>query len=215
VTAGVATDTVDAEAVELDEMAVPRSWDAFWARLDRVDDAVEALFAPLRAHRGVEKAAIVVSNLADYGFAWAVIAALKARRRGPNRRRTVQALATAGVSSYLVNAGLKRLFDRRRPEGSADSANGARPRDALPVRLPTSSSFPSGHTLAATCTAVMLADGPAETAAFLAFATAVAASRIQLGDHHGSDVLGGAVIGLGLGVAGRWLRSECRRGAAR
>ena len=70
------------------------------------------------------------------------------------------------------------------------------------MRTPTSSSFPSGHTLAAFCTAFVLADSDAGTAANVGFATAVAASRVHLRAHHPTDVIGGAVIGsvLGLGL---------------
>ncbi|MGH9093304.1 MAG: phosphatase PAP2 family protein, partial [Acidimicrobiales bacterium] len=60
-----------------------------------------------------------------------------------------------------------------------------------------------GHTLAAFCTAAVLADTPAELAAYLAFAGAVAASRVHLEAHHASDVAGGAVIGTVLGAAVR------------
>jgi undecaprenyl-diphosphatase len=73
------------------------------------------------------------------------------------------------------------------------------------VRPPTSSSFPSGHTLAAFCTAVVLSDSPAESAVYLGFAGAVGASRVYLRAHHASDVLGGAVIGVGIGLLGRKL----------
>jgi undecaprenyl-diphosphatase len=81
---------------------------------------------------------------------------------------------------------------RERPDDHLDVA----------VRAPTSSSFPSGHTLAAFCTAFVLAESDAQTAANVGFATAVAASRVHLRAHHPSDVVGGAVIGsvLGLGL---------------
>ena len=68
------------------------------------------------------------------------------------------------------------------------------------VRTPTSSSFPSGHTLAAFATAVVLPDSNPEMAAYVGFAGAVAASRVHLRAHHPSDVLGGAAIGAALGL---------------
>ena len=70
------------------------------------------------------------------------------------------------------------------------------------MRTPSSSSFPSGHTLAAFCTAFVVANSDAETVANVSFATAVAASRVHLRAHHPTDVLGGAAIGsvLGLGL---------------
>jgi membrane-associated phospholipid phosphatase len=157
-----------------------------------LDEAVDAAFEPLRGRPGVDRAAAVVSNLADYGFVWVLLAGLKARRRGPDRRRAVVALGTAGLSSLLVSRMVKAAVERQRPEEHLSAA----------VRTPTSSSFPSGHTLAAFCTAFVLGDSDAGTAANVGFAAAVAASRVHLRAHHPTDVLGGAVIGsvLGLGL---------------
>lgn len=164
--------------------------------LGSFDEAVDAAVGRLRGRPAADTAAVVLSNLADYGFAWAVAAAVKGRRPGPARRRAVRALAVAGVASFGVNAAVKGVVRRRRPEG-ATSREG--------VRTPTSSSFPSGHTLAAFCTAVVLAETPGERAAYLAFAGAVAASRVHLEAHHASDVAGGAVIGAALGAVARRL----------
>ena len=160
--------------------------------LDRLDQAIDAAFEPLRGRPEMDRAAVVLSNLADYGFVWVALALLKARRRGPGRRRAVVALAAAGFSSLFVNRAVKATVARERPEDHLDVA----------VRAPTSSSFPSGHTLAAFCTAFVLAESDAQTAVNVGFATAVAASRVHLRAHHPSDVVGGAVIGsvLGLGL---------------
>ena len=164
--------------------------------LARFDEGVDAAFEPLRGHRAVDTTAAVVSNLADYGFVWSLLAGYKGRRRGPGRRRAGRALALAGFASLGVNTAMKALV--RRPRPVAEGGGG------VPgVRRPTSSSFPSGHTLAAFCTAVALAETPAETAAYLAFASAVAVSRVHLRAHHASDVVGGALIGAAVGAAGR------------
>lgn len=160
--------------------------------MSTIDEAVDGAFDPLRRKPGVDRAATVVSNLADYGLIWVLLAGLKARRRGPDRRRAVVALATAGFSSLIVSRMVKKAVERQRPDDPLSAA----------VRTPTSSSFPSGHTLAAFCTAFILGDTDAGTAANVGFATAVAASRVHLRAHHPTDVIGGAVIGsvLGLGL---------------
>jgi membrane-associated phospholipid phosphatase len=157
-----------------------------------IDEAVDAAFEPLRGHPGIDRAAAVVSNLADYGFVWVLLAGLRARRRGPDRRRAVVGLAAAGFSSLLVSRVVKGAVERQRPEDHLE----------VGVRTPTSSSFPSGHTLAAFCTAFVLGDSQTGTAASVGFATAVAVSRIHLRAHHPTDVIGGAAIGsvLGLGL---------------
>jgi undecaprenyl-diphosphatase len=180
-----------------------------------LDEAVDAAFEPLRGHPAVDRAASVVSNLADYGLIWVLLAGLKARRRGPDRRRAVVALGVAGFSSLVVSRTVKAAVERQRPDEHLAAA----------VRTPTSSSFPSGHTLAAFCTAFVLGDSDTGTAVNIGFASAVAASRVHLRAHHPTDVAGGAVIGsvLGLGLRpivdvvtpgsrGRGSRKRRRRG---
>jgi undecaprenyl-diphosphatase len=160
--------------------------------MHNIDDAVDAAFEPLRGRPGIDRGAAIISNLADYGLIWVLLAGLKGRRRGADRRRAVVALATAGFSSLIVSRVVKQAVERQRPDDHLAAA----------VRTPSGSSFPSGHTLAAFCTAFILGDSDAQTAAQVGFATAVAASRVHLRAHHPTDVLGGAAIGsvLGLGL---------------
>ncbi len=173
--------------------------------MTRFDESVDAAFEPLRGRPQVDRAAALVSNLADYGLVWVVLALFKARRRGPNRRRAVTALSVAGVSSYGLNRAVKSAVQRERPDEHLDAA----------VRTPSSSSFPSGHTLAAFCTAFVLAESAAETAAYVGFAGAVAASRVHLRAHHPSDVVGGAAVGSLLGLTLRPVLDRVTPGARR
>ncbi len=158
--------------------------------MSTLDETVDAAFEPLRGRPGLDRAAAIVSNLADYGLIWVLLAGVKARRRGPDRRRAVVALGTAGFSSLIVSRMVKAAVERQRPDEHLTAA----------VRAPTSSSFPSGHTLAAFCTAFVLGDTDTGTAASVGFAAAVAASRVHLRAHHPTDVIGGAMIGSVLGM---------------
>ena len=132
--------------------------------LGRIDEVVDGAFEPLRGKAPVDRGAAAFSNLSDYGLVWVLLGLVKMRRRGPGRRRAFLALGAAGFSSLFVSRLVKRTVDRERPEDHLDAS----------VRSPTSSSFPSGHTLAAFTTAFVLAE---------------------------SDVMGGAVIGSVLGMA--------------
>jgi undecaprenyl-diphosphatase len=165
---------------------------------------VDGWFEPYRGRPAIDAAAKIAAGLSDHGFVWAIEAAWRARRPGPERRRTIRQLAIAGISSTLVNAAVKSAVGRTRPDRTTLAVRA----DHVPVREPTSSSFPSGHTLAAFCTATVMADGrhPVTSTARFAAAGLVGLSRLHLKAHHASDVLGGMVVGVAIGSIGRTLR---------
>lgn len=101
------------------------------------------------------------------------------------------AALVANASSHLVVQVLKRTVARARP---CDAAG-----DPLAlVALPDPFSFPSGHAAAVTAVATTVAYAHPQAALLvLPLAVAVCASRITLKVHHLSDVLGGALLGLG------------------
>jgi membrane-associated phospholipid phosphatase len=169
-----------------------------------IDDRIDKWFEPLRGTPVVDATAKLISAVGDHGWLWTGVAVWRGRRSGPTRRAAIRALGVAGISSTLVNTGLKLVVQRERPDASdlELSATG------VPVRAPRTSSFPSGHTLAAFCSAAVLSR-PGEragNAALYASAGLIGASRIHLGHHHASDVMGGVVIGTALGLVVRRLR---------
>jgi undecaprenyl-diphosphatase len=168
-----------------------------------VDTAVDNYFEPYRGNAAADAAAKIVAGLSDHGLVWALEAAWRGRRSGPGRRTIVRDLAVAGISSSVVNAAVKSVVGRARPDSTTLELRAGH----VPVREPTSSSFPSGHTLAAFCTATVMADPerPAASTARFAFAGLVGLSRVHLRAHHASDVLGGMAIGLAVGALGRRL----------
>jgi undecaprenyl-diphosphatase len=101
-----------------------------------------------------------------------------------------------GAEQALVNGVVKTAFRRVRPDHVEDH-----PHD---LRTPMTSSFPSGHASAGACAAVLLSHDLGAPVLWWALASAVAWSRIHVGAHHTSDVIGGAVLGAALAtVAGR------------
>jgi undecaprenyl-diphosphatase len=168
-----------------------------------VDERVDAWFEPLRGNAVADAAARVVSGLGDRGLLWAASTAWRARRPGERRKRAVRALAVAGVESSVVNAALKGVIGRPRPEQD-DLRLGS---NVVPLRAPTTTSFPSGHTLAAFCAATVISEAgdPLGNALLFGCAGLIGISRIHLRAHHASDVLGGVVIGTTLGLVGRRL----------
>ncbi len=177
-----------------------------WVRagIARVDRTVDAWFEPVRGRPALDAMAKVVAGLSDHGVIWTAEAAWRARRPGPERRRAVRDLALAGLTSSFVNRALKSTVGRARPDRTSLVLRAGR----VPVREPTTSSFPSGHTLAAFCVATVSADRrhPWATIARFGAAGMVGASRIHLRAHHASDVLGGVAVGLAAGGFWRALR---------
>lgn len=104
----------------------------------------------------------------------------------------------------IVNVILKLSVNRPRPwtefEGIKDFYI------SCGVRLPTDSSFPSGHTAACFAVAVALTFRyKLKALPALILALLVALSRIYLCVHYPTDVLGGMAIGTACGVAGHFI----------
>ena len=162
-------------------------WLADAGRVDRaVYDAVAQAETPT-LDRGMQ----VLSNVADHSKLWVGIAALLAATGGESgRRAAVQGLASVAVSSLLVNAVAKQIGRRPRPQRPAE--HGA----ASAVSMPTSASFPSGHSASAFAFASGVAARlPVVAMPVHALAGAVAYSRVHTGVHYPGDVLVGSVLG--------------------
>jgi undecaprenyl-diphosphatase len=137
------------------------------------------------------------SHLGDFSLIWHIVAAA---RGVTSDRRADQALALSallGAESLIVNQGIKKLFRRQRPTESGD--------ERFDVRTPSTSSFPSGHASSAFFAASLLTylDGRRSAPLWFGLAGVVATSRVFVRIHHASDVIGGAAVGLGLGLIAR------------
>jgi undecaprenyl-diphosphatase len=167
-------------------------------RIEQIDERVDAWFSDLRGDKAADRLFYAASAVGDFGLIWVMFACLRALRGRPNdERAALRAVVATGVESVLVNAGLKSLFRRRRPDGPEEHP--------LPFREPVTSSFPSGHATAAFCAATLLGEDDDRAPLYYLVACIVAASRIHVRIHHASDVVAGAVIGLVLGRLGRAL----------
>ena len=158
---------------------------------------------PVAPASPLDRVARGISIVADYGFGVAVAESIAVLRKKRSPLAAARRLAVVGISVAVVNYALKQLVSRPRPEGAA-TPHGF-------VRLPSSPSFPSGHTLAATTAAVALSDTLTGATFGVAGAGLVGWSRLRLRAHHGSDVIGGVVIGAILGLACRIVLSRLDR----
>lgn len=158
--------------------------------IDRLDDRVDELWGRiLRGRPGVDRVFYLASELADFSVIWQLVGLAQGTRRGPDdTEATVRLGLVLLAESALVNQGVKRLFRRRRPIMTQP-----RPHH---LRVPRTSSFPSGHASAAfTAAGILASREPRLRPVIYAGAVIVATSRIHVRVHHASDVLAGAALG--------------------
>ena len=132
-----------------------------------------------------------VSRLGDGGF-WAAMAMLLVILQGRQALLPVLQMAITGAAGVYLYKRMKNRLVRERPFiNHSEILCGTAPLDRY--------SFPSGHTLHATCFAILLSQfEPALTPVTSVFALLVAASRVILGLHYPSDVVVGAAMGVAL-----------------
>lgn len=111
---------------------------------------------------------------------------------GPTgRRAATKGLISLGLTAAIVNAAIKPLSRRARPQ-RADDVPAARL-----IEMPRSRSFPSGHSAGAFAFATGVGHESAAAGVPLqGLAALVAYSRVHTGVHYPADVLAGGLIGV-------------------
>jgi undecaprenyl-diphosphatase len=171
-----------------DDLAAPARWleDA-----ERVDVALYAAIAQTPTP-ALDRAMARLSHAADYSrlsLASSAILAAGGRRQG--RRAAAFGLVSIAVTAGVVNVGLKPLGRRRRPDRATEQVPVARH-----VRMPSSTSFPSGHSAAAFAFATGVGHVlPSAAIPLRGLAALVAYSRVHTGVHYPGDVVAGALLG--------------------
>jgi membrane-associated phospholipid phosphatase len=131
----------------------------------------------------------LLSATNEIGFVLIAVGVATVTRRPWLPVLTLMAIVVAG----RVDAVLKALIARPRPPLSDPHVHPL-------VALPSDPSMPSGHALTSfTCAVVIGMWAPRLRTGVLAFAAAVAFSRVYLGVHYPSDVIAGAGVGCLLG----------------
>jgi membrane-associated phospholipid phosphatase len=139
-----------------------------------------------------------VSHFANFSKPWFLAAGALALFGGARgRRAALTGVAAIGLTSFVVNQPMKLAGERRRPD---------RTRLGVPqsrwVRMPSSTSFPSGHSGSAAAFAVSVGDVlPRLRLPLRAAAVVVIFSRVYTGVHYPGDVVVGAAVGALLGRA--------------
>lgn len=154
-----------------------------------------------------------LSTAANHSVLWMVIAGLLATVGGRfGRRAALRGMLSVGISSFLTNVPFKLLTGRTRPDIRVV------PEARLLPHVPTSTSFPSGHSASALAFATGAALEDRRLRVPLgALAGAVALSRVYTGVHYPGDVIAGSAIGFVLGRATTrlWPLAATHRASAR
>jgi membrane-associated phospholipid phosphatase len=161
---------------------------------------------------GLDRALITITRAANYSRLWLLIASGLAACGGRRGRRAAgRGIAAIVIAAAVANGPAKLLVRRRRPS-----------RRSWPtlIRMPRSTSFPSGHSAAAFAFATgACAELPVLAPVLVPLAGTVAYSRVHIGVHYPSDVAAGAAIGIGCGLLATRVppggpqrrRAACRR----
>lgn len=175
---------------------VPPTAIAVWHELHRADQAV------YRAVAGFSTPILdgpmrFISDAANHSKPWLAVAAGLAVVSGPSGRlAAVTGLAAIGITSFVVNQPMKLARRRQRPDRLGLGVPVSRW-----VLMPTSTSFPSGHSASAVAFAVSVGRlRPSLRWPLRAAAATVAFSRVYTGVHYPVDVLVGAAVGATIGT---------------
>lgn len=145
-----------------------------------------------------------ITHLGDKGIFWIILTLILLAFR-KTRKAGICSMFALLFMVVLNNGIIKHLVDRIRPYEVIESLK-------ILVAKPDDASFPSGHTASsfASCTALLLSLPMVTdrrraricTVAAYILAVLIAFSRLYVGVHYPTDVLGGIVIGILCGVAG-------------
>ena len=173
-------------------------------RLDSYDRAGYRTVAQLRIPV-LDEPLRLVSGFANFSKPWFLVAGCLVLFGGSRGRRAAfTGLAAIGATSLLVNQPMKLAGARRRPD-----RDGVGVPEQRWVRMPSSTSFPSGHSASAAAFAVAVGDVlPGLRRPLLGAAFIVAFSRVYTGVHYPGDVIVGAGVGA---IVGRLISRVARR----
>lgn len=147
-----------------------------------------------RRSKALDRVLIPISVVTDWEFLWyGLYAALAVLGNDRGKRLGKRMLLAIPATTFGIVIPLMYLFPRKRPFQQFPEIE--------PLSFPIDiSSFPSGHTKSVWLSAVVLSQHcPQYAPTFYAVALLASYSRVYCGLHYPTDVLAGALLGLGLG----------------
>lgn len=140
---------------------------------------------------------VTLGTIEKLGAIWIVLAVLVGVARRDGVGATALLAVTTGLATFTADAvafGLKDVTARTRPFAAHPQIH--------PLYVVHSSSFPAGHAATAFAGATLLSyAAPRAAPLFVLLAAAIGFSRVYVGVHYPTDVLGGALVGVVVGIA--------------
>lgn len=135
----------------------------------------------------------IITSAGNLGIIWIVISVLLITKK--DYRVLGQTILIALVITTIIGEGvIKNIVKRKRPFYGNDDKE-------LLISRPITYSFPSGHTASSFAVAtVFIKTDNAASLEIMLLACLIAFSRIYLGVHYPSDVIGGGIIGTLCGL---------------
>ncbi len=162
------------------------------SRLGELDLAGLRLARTVGHSVDAERVVRAYSRLGQHGVCWLALGVVGAAV-DPGRRRGWRRATAAVAGAYVANQAVKLAVRRPRPQLA----------DLPPLMAtPTQLSFPSAHAATSAAAVRAFADLLPQAPVRLA-ATAMTLSRLYLGVHYPSDIVGGVVLGTTIGGVAR------------
>lgn len=161
--------------------------------LKRVDNTILRWINVNFRNKTFDKIMPIITSAGNLGIIWIIISVLLMTKK--DYRLLGQMMLIALIITTILGEGIiKHIVKRKRPFYGDDDKE-------LLISRPITYSFPSGHTASSFAVAtVFIKTDNAASLEIMLLACLIAFSRIYLGVHYPSDVIGGVIIGTLCGL---------------
>ena len=161
--------------------------------LKKIDNTILRWINIKFRNKAFDKTMPIITSVGNLGIIWIVISVLLMTKK--DYRVLVKTILIDLVITTIIGEGIiKNIIKRKRPFYDDDKKE-------LLISRPITYSFPSGHTASSFAVAtVFIKTDNAASLEIMLLACLIAFSRIYLGVHYPSDVIGGVIIGTLCGL---------------